>query len=168
MQYKSNKKNKQIPNKNKSPMDVALQYLTMRARTVREMERYLDDKQYGEYEIQQVIERLQELNYLNDAAYAENFISSRLNTKPVSRRKLEEQLRQHEIESDIIDEALLAVTDEVEQNNANAVAEKYASQMEDLPMEERCMRVQRRLVSRGYSFDCVKRAMREVGLVEDR
>lgn len=73
-------------------MDAALTYLGFRARTVREVERYLDEKQYGEFEIMQVVDRLTELGLLNDAQYAADFVDSRLRTKPVSRRILREQL----------------------------------------------------------------------------
>ena len=41
-----------------SPMDAALAYLSDRARTIREMEEKLDSLNYGEYEVNQVIERL--------------------------------------------------------------------------------------------------------------
>ena len=78
-------------------MDAALRYLGYRARTVRELERYLDEQQFGEYEISQVIERLKELGLADDAKFAADFIESRLRTKPVSRRHLQEQLYAHEL-----------------------------------------------------------------------
>ena len=53
-----------------SPMDAALTYLTDRMRTVREVEDKLDDLQYGEADILAVVERLKELNLLNDEEYA--------------------------------------------------------------------------------------------------
>ncbi len=87
-------------------MDAALGYLGYRARTVREVERYLDEKQYGEYEIMQVIDRLAELGLVNDTAFAEEFVASRLRTKPVSRRHLRAQLYAHELAREVIDEAL--------------------------------------------------------------
>ena len=79
----------------KSAMDSALDYLTSRPRTVREMENYLDGQNYGEYEVYAAVERLKELKYLDDVRYAADFVSTRLATKPLSRRKLKEQLRTH-------------------------------------------------------------------------
>lgn len=49
-----------------TPMDAALDYLSDRARTVREVEEKLDSLNYGEYEVNQVISRLIELKYLDD------------------------------------------------------------------------------------------------------
>ena len=85
-----------------SPMDAALSYLTGRMRTVREVEDKLDDLQYGESDIQATVERLQELNLLNDEEYAREFVRSRLATKPVSRQKLYLDMRAHKLQEDII------------------------------------------------------------------
>ena len=142
-------------------MDAALGYLGYRARTVREVERYLDEKQYGEYEIMQVIDRLAELN---DTAFAEEFVASRLRTKPVSRRHLREQLYAHELPREVIDEALSTITDETERANALEVAKKYAEQFASLPREEREQRVTKRVLARGFSYETVKNAMAELSL----
>ena len=146
----------------RTPMDKALKYLAPKARTVREVERYLDECNYGEYEIQQVVERLLELNYLNDEAYARDFVASRLNTKPVSRQKLYTQLLSHELSSECMEEALSAVTDEEERKNAKSTARKYAAQLQGLEPDAFRERLMRRLVSRGYSFEDAKWAVRMV------
>lgn len=148
--------------KGTSPMDAALSYLSGRARTVREVERHLDEKQYGEYEVQQVVERLQELGYLDDAAFAKEFIESRLRSKPVSRRKLHEQLMAHEIPRDIVEEALSQIPDEQDQENALAIARKYAAQLGNLDEAEFQMRLNRRLVGRGFSYDDARAAVRAI------
>ena len=59
-------------------MDAAFQFLTTKARTVREMEEHLDSMNYGEYEVYQAVERLKELEYLNDEKYAADFVETRL------------------------------------------------------------------------------------------
>ncbi len=145
-----------------SPMDAALGYLTSKPRTALETELYLDTCQFGDYEIYSTMERLKELGYINDKAYAENFIISRLNTKPVSRRKLYEQLKSHKLSADIIDDALLAVTDEVEYQNALAVAEKFYNMFDKYEKAEQKQRTIKRLVSRGYGYETVKRCISEI------
>lgn len=152
----------------KSAMDAALDFLSAKPRTVRETEDKLDSLNYGEYEVYQAVERLKELGYLNDLKFAEDFISSRLATKPVSRRKLKEQLYTHKLPADCIDEAISAVTDEVEQNNAALVAEKFYRQFEGLEERDRKQRVMRRLLSRGYDFNTVRQSVENIiGSVED-
>lgn len=145
-----------------SPLDAAFDYLASKPRTIREVELHLDKCDFGEYEIYAAVERLKELNYVNDEKYAKDFIESRLNTKPVSKRKLKEQLRSHKIDDEIISEALEAVTDDIEMKNAREVAEKFKRQFSSLEDYERDRRVMRRLVSRGYDFSLIREIMGEI------
>ncbi len=142
-----------------TPMDAALKYLTAKARTVREMELYLDKQEYGEYEVYQVVERLKELGYLNDEVYACDFVRTRLATRPISRAKLKEQLYAHKLSLEAIDAALAQVSDEEERRNADAVAEKYARVFADLPDEQKRRRLLQRLCARGYGYDTVRACM---------
>lgn len=120
------------------------------------MERYLSKQQFGEVEVYDCIERLKELGYLNDRQFAADFIATRLSTKPVSRRKLREQLYSHKLEAEVIQEALEAVTDAVEEENAAQVAAKFWRQFEGLEEYERKVRVIRRLLGRGYDLGLVR------------
>lgn len=141
------------------PMDVALGYLSARARTVREVERHLDAENYGEAEVQQTVDRLQELGYLNDAEFASEFVRTRLNTKPVSRYKLQEQLYSHELPRDIVEKVLQTVDDDMEKQNALLIARKYAKQMQEFPAEERNRRLMQRMIGRGFSYDIARLAL---------
>lgn len=160
---------KKIPAKQKptkesvrqTPMDTALRFLAVRARTVREVERHLDDHQFGEIEVQQVIDRLLELNYLDDAAYAEEFIRTRLASKPLSRNKLKEQLLQHEIPLVVINKSLAVINDDQEREHALLIAKKYARQLSRYEPEELRERLMQRLAGRGFGYDESRRAIEE-------
>lgn len=145
----------------RTPMDAALRYLGARARTIREVERHLDACEYGEVEVYETVERLKDLNLLNDLAFAEEFIRTRLATKPISRAHLREQLLMHETDAEAMEQALSLVDEETQQRSAVEVAEKYARQYARLPERERDEMVIRRLLSRGYSYDDAHAALRE-------
>ena len=147
---------------NKSPMDAALGYLTARMRTVREVEEYLDKLQYGEGDIILTVARLKELGLLNDEHFAQEFVRTRLNTKPVSRNKLNMDLQAHKVPEDIIDETLSQLPADTERNNALAVAEKFWRQMSALDDSTRRERVLRRLMSRGFSTEASLAALRQI------
>jgi len=157
-------KPKKASDTGRTPMDAALRYLSARARTVRETERHLDACEYGEVEVYETVERLKELGLLDDAAFAEEFVRTRLATKPVSRAHLREQLLAHEAEAGAVERALLRVDEGVQTRSAAAVAEKYARQYARLPQEERNEMVIRRLLSRGYSYDEARAALREAAV----
>lgn len=145
--------------KNSSAFDSALKYLTPKARTIREVENYLDSMNYSEVEVMNTVSRLAAADLLNDKKYAENFIESRLNTKPVSRAKLCSQLKEHFVPDEIISSVVEMIDDAVEEANALAVAEKFFRQFEKLDPEERVRRVNLRLQSRGYNYDCIKKCI---------
>ncbi len=148
----------QVP-KSLSPMEYAMKYLTARDRTVSEMENYLDEKEFGEADVDATIERLKELGLLDDARYAKRFVETRLASKPISRRHLWEQLKGHGLSDTDIDEALKEVDSEEEERNARMIAEKYARQFRSLEPEQRRERVLLRLTSRGFSYDVSRKAL---------
>ena len=148
-------------------MDAALSYLTGRMRTVREVEDKLDDLQYGEGDILAVVDRLKELNLLNDEEYAREFVRSRLATKPMSRQKLYLDLRAHKLPEELIESALNELPKETEADNAMEVAKKFWRQMSALEEPIRRERVLRRLTSRGFSTEASLTAIRAVAEEED-
>ena len=150
-----------------SPMDAALSYLTARMRTVREVEERLDDLQYGEGDILTTVNRLQELNLLNDAEYASEFVRTRLASKPVSRQKLYMDLKTHKVPEELIRAALEELPTETEADNAREVAEKFWRQMSGLEESVRRERVLRRLMSRGFSTEASLAAIRQVAEAEE-
>lgn len=142
-------------------MDAALSYLSARMRTVREVEDKLDDLQYGEGDILVTVERLKELNLLNDEEYAREFVRSRLATKPVSRQKLYLDLKNHKVPEAWIQTVLNELPEETEADNAREVAIKYWRQMSAIEEPVRRERVLRRLMSRGFSTEASLAAIRQ-------
>ena len=150
-----------------SPMDYAMKYLTLKDRTVSEMQAYLDEKDFGEADVDATVERLKELGLLDDRRYAQRFVETRLNTKPVSRRHLYEQMKGHGLSEEYIREAMELADGDTERENALSVAKKYARQFASLEPEKRRTRVLSRLEARGYSYDVSRQATEEALSEED-
>lgn len=150
-----------------SPMDYALKYLTSRDRTVSEMQEYLDEKEFGEADIDATIERLKALGLLDDARFATRFVETRLAAKPVSKRHLIEQLRGHGLSEDDINVAIEFADDDTETANALKIAQKFARQFQDLDPDKRRQRMFSRLQARGYSYDVARRAIERALSEED-
>lgn len=141
-------------------MDEALRFLGARARTEREVMRRLEECEFGEAEIETTLLRLQELGLVNDAAFAEDFVRTRLATKPVSRAHLRAQLLRHETAEEAIEAVLAGVDEEQETGGAGEVARKYARMYSHLPPDEQEELVLRRLIARGYTYDDARAALR--------
>lgn len=142
------------------PMDAAMKYLGGRARTVRETERFLDQCEYGEVEIDDAVNRLRDLKLLDDETFCREFIASRLRSKPISRRHLTEQLMAHEADKDAIEAALSDMKDNDETANARLIAEKYLRQFASIEEPERTRRVRARLMARGFSGDTIREVIK--------
>ena len=157
---------KQQPPKSLSPMEYAMKYLTIKDRTVAEMQTYLDGKEFGEADVDATIERLLELGLLDDARYARRFVETRMASKPISRRHLRDQLKGHGIADAEIEAAMQTVEDTDEEANARLIAEKFARQFETLEAQKRRERVLSRLIARGFSYDAARKAY-EAALSEE-
>lgn len=85
----------------------ALRLLALRPRSREELRQKLLEKN-PRYEsiISQVIARLGELGYLDDVRFAADYAHMRVETKPVGRRRLKNELRKRMIAEDLIDRTL--------------------------------------------------------------
>ena len=98
----------------------------------------------------EVLDRFVEIDVINDAAFAELLVRSRCNTKKVSRSVLRQQLRQKGVDQEIIEEALLAVTDDDELRMATELVEKKSRAMNQLDPQVRKRRLFGLLARKGY------------------
>src|SRR5512147_691703 len=73
-------------------MALAIRYLARWDRTAAQVEQFLLRKGAAPAQIQQTIGRLSDLRYLNDGAYAERWIETRLARRPMGRERLEAEL----------------------------------------------------------------------------
>lgn len=87
-------------------------YLSKSPKTIRRMKEYLTDKGYNANIIEQVIVQLSNFNYLDDRAFARQFIESRIRYKPKSIFALGFELRKKGIDPALAKELLAAYKDE--------------------------------------------------------
>ena len=84
----------------------ALDFLERKPRSKGELVAYLERKGYAEEEIKEACQRLEELNYLDDYKFAQEWVEERLRFKPMGRFRLEKELEKHFINSEIINSVL--------------------------------------------------------------
>lgn len=90
----------------------ALGYLSKSPKTIRQMKEYLADKGYDATIIEKVVARLLSFNYLDDRAFAQQFIESRIRYKPKSVFALGFELCKKGISPALAKELLTAYKDE--------------------------------------------------------
>lgn len=90
----------------------ALGYLSKSPKTVWQMKEYLTNKGYDDNIIEKVLEQLLDFNYLDDRAFAQTFIDSRIRYNPKSVFALEFELRKKGIAPALAQELLTQYNDQ--------------------------------------------------------
>jgi regulatory protein len=90
-------------------IDAAFNMLSRRDYAVKEMAGKLKDKKYSGKEIAEVIDRLKELNYLNDEKFALNKARSRAEFSRWGQKRIEMELKTKGVAEDLIRKAIQCV-----------------------------------------------------------
>lgn len=158
----------------------ALNFLSYRPRSAREVEQRLRKKGHTPEQIEVAMERLREQGYVDDQAFARFWIGNRQTFSPRGPRLLRSELRQKGVPTDIVDAAMAEYQDEQAQREeqsaqvaleAGTSDDEPASGSDDasaLALARKRMRVlsnldpvtaKRRLSSflarRGYNYDVI-------------
>lgn len=133
--------------------DSSLRFLSYRQRSEREIRTYLHDKDYDDETIRVTIERLIDLNMVNDETFARSWVADRNRMRPRSKRALTMELRVKGIDTDTI----AIVLDEIDYDTEVAVLrrliERKASRYSDTT------KLMAYLSSLGYTYGLIKEAM---------
>lgn len=146
----------------------ALHYLSFRARSSAELERYLQQKEYQASVIDAVLERLQEQGFLDDLRFAQDWIENRNTFRPRSRRALRVELLRKGLPTHIIEEALdKSLPDE--RAGILQAGLKLGKKYRALPNEEFRKKLAAALLRRGYKYADVVEALPQIwaALVHD-
>ena len=140
-------------------MDAALFYLGIRDRSFGEMREYLQKKQYGPEEIEQVMTRLRELGLLNDETFAKSVVRSNTAMKPVSRKEMKAILIRHKVGRKDIEETLAEFDAETELAAARRLAADVVRKVSKYPREERWGRAASKMAAKGFPYGVIREAL---------
>lgn len=133
----------------------ALNYALLRLRSVREMRSYLRRKKVEDEDAEAILNKLAAYKYLDDHAFARSWVESRALTKSTSRRKLQAELQQKGVKSDIITD-VLQHTESYDESRA----------LHDLIVKKRRLKkyqdpqkLMQYLARQGFGFDDIKQAL---------
>lgn len=142
-------------------LDRALTLLEYRARTANEMRRALLQREFDEETADAVVERLIQLGYIDDAAFADAIVRSSLR-KGQGTWRAKRALYAHGVGEEQSAEALCKIDEDDELEAALAPAQKLWQRYEGCPPRERAARVSRALAGRGFGYDVISRALRQI------
>lgn len=138
----------------------AINYLSFRPRSQTEVRRYLRKKETPPEIIEAVLERLSNLDYVNDRAFAAFWVENREQFNPRGSQALRNELRVKGVDREIVEEV---VSDENDAELALRAAHKKAAlllQTPDMDYTKFRSRLGGFLQRRGFSYDVVSRTVR--------
>lgn len=146
-------------------MERALRLLSFKPRTIAQMRERLLEKEWAQAEIvDQVIERLKELGYLNDEQFAASYASSRLTVRPLGRTRLRRDLQNKKLPNQITEQALDDVyADGAEEGLIDRAIAKRQRLKGPPQTPEEVKKLFDYLMRRGFNYSLVMRKVREAG-----
>ncbi len=160
----------------KSAREVALDCLSRRALTNYELEIRLQEKGYESSEVNEVLEKMDKLGYLNDQELALTVSQSRL--KRYSRRRVLQDLQNRGLVPQVIEQALESTySSEVEFQQCLTLAlrwwvqegKRWEQRIHEKPAKKALpcqlsiqQKVARKLVQRGYPSDMVRNVLYQI------
>jgi regulatory protein len=135
--------------------DTALSYLEHRERSASEVKAHLVSKGFGEDEIEEELEHLKELHYVDDARYCCDYIryGTGKGRGPV---RLQMELAEKGVDPGLIREALEESFDrQTERDAAIKESRKLIKDQDDRPDEKTLAKIGRKLNALGYHSDVI-------------
>ena len=144
--------------------NTAYRLLTYRARSRKELEEKLKDRDFSDAVIEAVIAGLARLGYINDQEFARQWAAGRIRLRGFGRRRIEQELRNKGISRDVVRETLREVFEDApEADIAQQEAEKKLRSLARLAPEVRRRRLAGHLERRGFSSGTIYDVLRRVG-----
>ncbi len=137
----------------------ALDLIAYRPRSVREVQRRLKRAGADDATIAAVIARLKEAGLLDDGAFSQAWVDSRMRVSPRSKRMIAWELRQKGVSNADIEAALEEVDEE---DAAYRAAMQRLPRLRGLAPPERKRKLYEYLARKGFDYETIERAVQQV------
>jgi regulatory protein len=141
-------------------LNAALNYLSYRPRSQREIVDYFRQKGTDAELVPAVVQRLERMGLIDDREFAKFWVQNRQTFRPRGTRALRSEMRQKGLETEIIEEALEEIDDE--EPIAYAVAQKKLRSLQSLDSREFVRRMVAFLQRRGFPYSVCARVAKRV------
>lgn len=144
----------------------ALQYLSYKDRTKREVIRKLKEKGFTKEVTKKTVIALMNYGYINDLEFSKKFVKQRVNVKGYGKYKVVRELKEKGVSDEII-ETVTENIDNDELETALRIAIKKARNL-DLNEYKDKQKLYAYLQRRGYSYDKIKTVVEEVKEIQSQ
>ena len=144
-------------------LNKSLRFLSFRPRSEKEVRDNLEKKKVSESVIELIVHKLKEQKFLDDKAFTNWWIEQRTLIKLRPKRIIKLELRQKGIDDELINELLDKIDETVpDVTLAKRIVEKKISKYKDLEPFEKRNKLGRFLASKGFNYDTIKDALKDL------
>lgn len=132
-----------------------VKYISIRIRSIQEIKDYLRKKELNEEQIESTIKKLLNNNLLNDEAFTKAFVNDKINFTSMGPYRIEQELKKHKIDSNIIYKYLNNISDEIIDQKINKqITKSIKSSKKKQNLRNK---IYMNLLSLGYSNEMILR-----------
>lgn len=148
-------------------LQLALNYISYQLRTVQEVDRFLKEKEFTSENRKKIIERLAELQVIDDAFYAQSYVRTQLALSDKGPKQIQQKLKQKGIKETIIQDALQLFDEQSEVDLALRTAMKLNQRIHHKSHRERLQKIRLGLLQKGYQSQVIEQVMGQIEIEED-
>lgn len=140
----------------------ALRYLGIRPRTSSQLHSYLVEKGFSTQIAEEICQRCKNHGYIDDEAFAKQWVDERLRLKPRSPYMLRMELTQRGVDRAIVEDAVRGVSRQAELDAARALIEKKVRRIEGAPNPDEERKLLSMLMRKGFSHAIIQQMREEL------
>ena len=144
-----------IDNNKEDIYNKCVKYISVRIRGINEIKEYLKRKEIDNILIETTIDKLIKNNLLNDEIFTKAFIKDKLNFTTMGPYRIEQELKKHKIDSNLIYKYLNEIDDETIDNKINKQITKLIKS--NRKKQNIRNKIYTNLLSLGYSNEMILR-----------
>lgn len=141
---------------------LALNYLSFRMRTKKEMYDYLKDKEVDDHDIPDIMDKLINEGLLDDRQFTDAFVNTRISTSSKGPQLVKRELIQKGVSTQIAEEAMEKYTYEIQYEKAIKWIEKRLRTTKRDSFRKQHQKMRANLMQKGFSTNIINDVLAEV------
>lgn len=143
-----------------------IKYIDYKPRTIYEVKKYLDKYHLDNEQCEYIINKLQQINYLNDNYYIDTYIDECIRKK-MGPNKIINHLIILGIDSSLINDKIKIYDDTLQYNNAISLVDKNINNYSKYPMRKQKELISNKLYNNGYNHHIISQVINNLDLIDN-
>lgn len=132
-----------------------LGYIAFKMRTEYEVSIYLQEKDCNEKYINEIIEKLKRLNYINDKMYCQNYVKHQFEINKKGPKLIIDELKKKKVKLDFINESIKSLSSEMIDDKVISLVQYYDKTNRGKSINKLKESILRHLITKGFDYEVI-------------